>query len=349
MTALPPVSIVVAVLDEARFIERTAAGVAAQDYAGELEILFVDGGSRDGTLEHLEALARGDPRVRVLRNPRRTQVAALNTGLRAAAGDVIVQMDAHTFYPPAYVTNAVARLVRDDAGWISGPPVPRGVDPGSRCVATALGSRFATGGADKWRSRADGGELKLDTGVFGGAWWKATLEELGGWDERWIVNHDAELTARHIGAGGRIVCLPELAAEYVPRSSLSGLWRQYRGYGYYRVATCKRHPDSMRPSHVVSIVPAATALAALLPGPLGRLARAGLAGYAAAALAVSARLSRLDRPRETLTLPFVFGAIHFSWGFGFIAGCRAFGVPWAAFGSVRRRLSDRLSARPPWP
>jgi len=148
MSATPSVSIIVAVLDEARFIARAATGITRQDYAGSLEILFLDGGSRDGTLEHLEALAARDPRMRLLHNPRRTQVAALNTGLQAATGEVVVQMDAHTFYPPTYVTDGVARLVRGDVQWVTGPQVPHGVDAGSRRVAAALRSRLATGGAN---------------------------------------------------------------------------------------------------------------------------------------------------------------------------------------------------------
>lgn len=343
MSALPSVSIVVAALDEARVIAKTAATIVGQDYPGPLEILFLDGGSRDGTREHLRALARQDPRVRALDNPDRTQVAALNAGLAAAGGDVIVQMDAHSFYPRAYVSDAVARLRRGDVGWVTGPQVPCGVDAGSRRVALALGTRFGTGGADKWRAPDDGGEIELDTGVFGGAWWRATLEALGGWDERWVINHDAELAARYQATGGRIVCLPRLAVEYIPRDTLAGLWRQYRGYGHYRVATFRRHPESMRPSHVVSIVPAATVLAAALPGRPGRLARAGLVGYAAVAALVSARVAR---GRDALLLPAVFATMHLSWGFGFLSGCRRFGVPWAAFASVVQRLIAGRRPRP---
>lgn len=345
MTTVPPrVSILVAVLDEGAFIHRTSDGITGQDYDGELEILFLDGGSRDGTLVHLRELADRDPRVRVLSNPRRTQVAALNLGLHESSGDVVVQMDAHTFYPPTYVADGVRRLQRGDVEWVTGPPVPCGVDAGSRRAALALGSRFGTGGADKWRPAADGAETELDTGVFGGVWWKATLERLGGWDQRFVLNHDAELAARHLRAGGKIVCLPQLAAEYVPRGSLRALWRQYRGYGYFRAATCGEHPDSMRPSHVVSMLPATTLIAATLPGPLGRLARAGLAGYGITAVLVSARLPPADRRREAIQLPAVFAAMHFSWGFGFLAGCRRFGVPWKAFRSVARRVAVKAAA-----
>lgn len=340
----PSVSVLVAVLDEAAFIERTAPGITQQRYDGPLEVLFLDGGSRDGTLDHLRRIAVEDDRVRVLDNPGRTQVAALNLGLREARGDVVVQMDAHTFYEPEYVAAGVRRLQRGDIEWVSGPPVPLAVDAGSRRVAAALASRFGTGGADKWRAAGAGQEVVLDTGVFAGVWRRETLERLGGWDERFVVNHDAELAARHLERGGTIVCVPELASRYVPRSTVRGLWRQYRGYGYFRAGTCRLHPESMRPSHVLSIVPAATLLAAFLPGRAGRLARAGLIVYAVVAGAVSARLP-LEHRADAGRMPAVFAAMHFSWGFGFVAGCRRFGVPWAAFASVGRRLVSRARPR----
>jgi succinoglycan biosynthesis protein ExoA len=110
----PQVSILVAVLDEAELIEQTARDIAAQHYDGELEVLFLDGGSQDGTVEQLRALAAEDPRIRVIDNPRRTQVSALNLGLRESRGEVVVQMDAHTFYGPDYVAEGVRRLQRGD-------------------------------------------------------------------------------------------------------------------------------------------------------------------------------------------------------------------------------------------
>ena len=58
--------------------------------------------------------------------------------------------------------------------------------------------------------------------------------------------------ARIRAGGGRIVCIPEMAAKYVPRSSLKKLWRQYYRYGQYRVKTSGRHPTSMRRSQILA-------------------------------------------------------------------------------------------------
>ena len=81
------------------------------------------------------------------------------------------------------------------------------------------------------------------------------------------------------------MCLPELAASYIPRDSLRMLARQYYRYGIYRAKTAGRHPESMRRSHVLAPgLTLALLLAPLLPGPLRRL----VIGSYAAALAAGA-------------------------------------------------------------
>jgi GT2 family glycosyltransferase len=347
MTAqAPEVSVLIAVLDEVELIETTAAMIAGQDFAGRVEYLFLDGGSTDGTREQLVRLAEADPRVRLIDNPGRTQVKALNAGLRAARGEIIVQMDAHTFYPVGFLRVGVERLRRGDVGWVAGPPVPVGRDAGSRRVAAALRSRFGTGGSDKWHVGSAGAEVELDTGVFGGFWTRETLERLGGWNEDWPVNHDAELAARHIAMGGRIVCVPGLASEYVPRSTLRGLWRQYRLYGFYRAATSRLHPHSTRPSHMLSLAPALAIAGSVGPSrSLRRIARGGLVAYAAIGTAESVRLAGRDGPRGVLAMVSVFAVMHLSWAAGFLEACARGGVPVRGMATATLTLVSRLAAR----
>src|SRR5204862_1301638 len=166
-----------------------------------------------------------DPRIRVLDNPRRTTAHALNVGLAAARGTYVARMDAHAFYPSAYLASGVQRLRRGDVVWVAGAAIPRGEGRWSRRVALALNSGLTTVGSRKWGEGQD--EVELDTGVFAGVWARATLDRFGGWDPEWPVNQDSELAARVLDAGERIVMLPAMAAEYVPRDTLRGLARQY--------------------------------------------------------------------------------------------------------------------------
>ena len=322
------VSVLIPVRNEAAVLREVADAMRAQRFDGRFELLFVDGRSDDGSRAILEQLAAEDPRVRVLDNPARRTPQALNLALRAARGRVIARMDAHTRYPAAYLAVGVERLGRGDVDWVSGPQLAEGEGRWSRRVALALSSRLGTGGAD-FRHGGDA-EFEVDSG-FTGLWLRETLERHGGWDEEWLNDQDFELAARIRKAGGRIVCVPALAAGYIPRDSLRRLAEQYHRYGFYRVKTSLRHPESLRRSHVLAPGLVLTAVAAVAaPRPLRRAARAGLAAYAAAVLANSALELRSAPPADVAALPLVFATMHLAWGAGFLRACAMLGVPWEA-------------------
>lgn len=70
----------------------------------QIEILYVDDGSRDRTLDVLRDLARQDPRVRFLSFTRNFgHQAALTAGLEAARGDLVLSMDSDLQHPPALI------------------------------------------------------------------------------------------------------------------------------------------------------------------------------------------------------------------------------------------------------
>src|SRR6266498_512801 len=77
----------------ARFVERTAKAFA--QLGRPWELLYVDDGSTDGTAAAVEAAARAEPRVRLVRQRRNLGLTeALNRGFREANGEVIVFLPA---------------------------------------------------------------------------------------------------------------------------------------------------------------------------------------------------------------------------------------------------------------
>jgi len=131
--------------------------------------------------------------------------------------------------------------------WVSGPQLPVAAGGRTRDVVAALGTRLGVGGAEFRRAA---GEKVVDSG-FTGVLRADLLPHLGGWDEEWHINEDGEIAARVRAAGGRIVCVPEMAADYVPRGTLRGLAVQYHRYGMYRCKTARRHPSALRRTHLV--------------------------------------------------------------------------------------------------
>lgn len=319
------VSVLVPVLNEGAHLRDAATAMLGQDFDGSIEFLFIDGGSSDSSLAILAELSSADRRVRVLANPARRTPQALNIGLHAARGEYIARMDAHTIYPGRYLAAGVTRLAKGGTDWVSGPQLAVGTNPGSRLVARALTTSLGTGGASFRRDLHE--EIEVDTG-FTGIWRRATLLAQGGWDEEWVNDQDVELAARIRKAGGRIVCIPEMAAEYVPRDSLRTLARQYLTYGTYRAKTAGRHPESMRRSQLLPAALTLTALAAAGPRTRIRtLARAGIGSYVAALQLAGARAARDERPAEAARLPSVWMTMHLSYGVGFWRGCMRFGLP----------------------
>lgn len=105
-------SIVVPVFNEAEvlpaFYDRLGAAIAGLPC--ELEILFVDDGSRDATASILEGLAARDSRVKVLSLTRNFgHQAALSAGLDHATGDAVVLIDADLQDPPELIRDFHAR------------------------------------------------------------------------------------------------------------------------------------------------------------------------------------------------------------------------------------------------
>jgi hypothetical protein len=84
---------------------------AALHECGPWELVLVDDGSADGTFAELEAIATADARVKVVRLRRNFgQSAAMQAGLDAAAGDVIVTMDGDLQNDPADIPRMLEKL-----------------------------------------------------------------------------------------------------------------------------------------------------------------------------------------------------------------------------------------------
>jgi len=345
-------SVLVPVFNEERYIQRSLAAIRRQTYKGELEFLLVDGRSSDATRAILERLAHEDPRIRILDNPQRSVSSGLNVALKHARGRWVVRMDAHTVYPEDYIALGVERLRAGGTHWVSGPPLPEGHGRVSRAVALALSTPLGRGGSRKWgrEGERDDPELELDSGVFGGVWKRSTLLEYGGWDERWLRNSDSEMAARFLERGERLICLPAMAAKYVPRDSVVGLWQQYVGYGRYRARTSRSHPSSMRRSH---LLPPAALLSATLAiagqKKLRAIARIGTGVHVAGLLLTGVRaLPDAQKPADAALVPVVLGTMHAAFGYGAIADVAEHGLPLAALARAcgLAQLSASVAAEP---
>ncbi|MHB9131803.1 MAG: glycosyltransferase family 2 protein [Armatimonadota bacterium] len=313
------ITIVVPMRNEEAFIAACLASLRAQDYPADLlDILVYDGESTDRSAEIVADIAREDPRVRLLPNPRRLQATAMNLALQDACGDIIIRADAHATYGPTYVSTCVNHLAAGRAENVGGLQRGAGTTAFSRAVAAALNTALGAGNA-AYRTAT---EMRYTDTVWLGAWYKKTLVDLGGFREDMAANEDYELNCRLHEHGGRILLDPSLSSTYYARTSPAHLWRQYFRYGQSKVQTLKLHPDSLLPRQFA--VPAfllllivVTALISLTPLPLLILGSLYLLAVFASSLRSAASNGWLLFPLVVLAYPIM----HFAWGLGFFWGC----------------------------
>ena len=118
-------SVVVPLYNEEDNVDPLLARIhlALDGYPYPWEVVIVDDGSSDNTVPNLErAAARLGPHVRIVALMRNfKQTAAMQAGLDAARGDVIVTMDGDLQNDPIDIPRMVGRLLREDldlvAGW----------------------------------------------------------------------------------------------------------------------------------------------------------------------------------------------------------------------------------------
>ncbi|HEV8400732.1 MAG TPA: glycosyltransferase family 2 protein [Gemmatimonadales bacterium] len=320
----PFVTVIVPTRDEERYIAATLDSILATAYpADRLEVLVVDGQSRDRTPAVVREYAVRHPAVALLDNPKRTAPAALNVGIRAARGEVIVRMDAHVVYPTDYLPRAVAALAETGADNVGGVIVtrPGAETPMGRAIALGLSHRLGVGNSYFRIGTAE--RRWVDTVPFG-CFRRSLFDRIGMFDEDLVRNQDDEFNFRIRRQGGRVLLLPDLVAYYYARPALRQVARMYFQYGYFKPLVARKLGRIMT---VRQLVPAAfllTLATAALLAPWFRWAALGGAAVAAAyALAVgacAAAAATRHGVRCGLALATVFPVLHASYGFGFLRG-----------------------------
>lgn len=326
----PKVTLIVPVLNEARFVEGCLRSIMSQDYDGGLEILVYDGGSTDASKDIVSRIASTDLRVTLLANARRIQAAAWNLGIERASGDVIGIVSAHAELAPDYVRTAVETLERTGAQMVGGPVRADAEGAVGEAVALATSTPFGVGGA---RFHYTDVEEDVDT-VFMGVCRAEVYRSLR-FDEEMVRNQDDELSYRLLDQGGRIVCNPAIRSLYRNRATWKGVARQYYEYGFWKVEVMRKHPRQVRPRHLIpaalvgALGGSALLAAAWSPGRWAFTAVIGsyvVANAGASAMATRAEIRRL--PAVSL----VYASLHLAYGSGTLVG-----IARQAFRRITRR------------
>lgn len=109
----PLVSVISPVYNKLSFLDDCARSCLEQTL-GDIEVVFVDDGSSDGSLDRLKELAQRDRRIRVFSQQNAGAAAARNRGLSEAAGEFVFFLDPDDYIPE---TTALQRLYESAQKW----------------------------------------------------------------------------------------------------------------------------------------------------------------------------------------------------------------------------------------
>ncbi len=326
MNALPLVTVIMPIRNEADFIDRSLGAVLAQDYpTSSLEILIADGRSTDATRQRVESIRERHPNVRLLDNAGRIVSTGINAALAEARGEVIVRVDGHCEIAPDYLRNGVRHLLEAGADGVGGPLDTVGETAAAGAIAAAMSSGFGVGGA-AFRTGRSGGRW-VDTVAFP-AYTRQAVGRAGAFDEELVRNQDDEYNYRLRKLGGRVRLASDMRARYYSRSSLRSLWRQYFQYGFWKVRVLQKHPRQMQARQFVPGLFVLALMATAAAAPASALARmlgiAVASSYLAANLGAAVWTARRHGWRHLLRLPIAFAFLHLSYGLGFLSGLLRF-------------------------
>jgi glycosyltransferase involved in cell wall biosynthesis len=222
-------SIVIPVLNEDKFIENCVESIIKNNNDLEnMEILIVDGGSTDNTIEIVERISSKYNFIRLLHNPIKITPSALNIAIKDSCGKFIVRLDAHAEYSQNYVNKCIEILETSDdsianvGGYIETKPSNHSLF--SKAISLCLSSIFGVG-LSKFRILRPKKRKYVDTVPFG-CFRRNLFEEIGFFNEKEPRNEDLEFNKRILNNGKKIILDPEISSTYYSRSGLTKLFLQ---------------------------------------------------------------------------------------------------------------------------
>ena len=318
-------SVICPIYNEEKYIAKCIDSILEQDYSkDDLEVIFVDGMSKDRTREIVAEYTEKYPFIRLIDNPDRIVPPAMNKGIMASKGDVIMRLDAHATYASNYfsaLVKALKELDADNVGAVCKTDVLNKT-PKTLAIKEVLSNKFGVGNST-FRTGVDK-VMEVDTVPFG-CWRRDVFEKYGLYDVRLVRNQDIELNKRILRGGGKICIVPNTYCTYLARENYRALAKNNFGNGKWNILTVfyTKKFDSLSIRHFVPLV---FVLSLIIPvlfsifyWPLALLSILSLLAYGTLLGTISAKLSMSKKLNFGFLLA-SFIVLHLSYGWGSLVG-----------------------------
>jgi peptidoglycan-N-acetylglucosamine deacetylase len=234
----PAVSVLIAAFNEEKVIAATLRAVLASEYAGELEVVVVDDGSRDKTSAEVEKLVQVDKRVRLVKQNNRGKAVALQRGLSLVRHELVVFLDADTHLQSDTLRHLIKPMEDDKMVAVSGHAKVGNLRSFvARCQALeyTCGFNLDRRAYDRWNC------ITVVPGAIS-AIRRSAIARAGGLSLDTLAE-DTDLTLTLHRGKGRIAYVPEAIAWTEAPETLRALARQRFRWAYGTLQCLCKHRD----------------------------------------------------------------------------------------------------------
>lgn len=320
---LPFVSALIVMRNECNYIESAVMSFVNQTYPKDkYEIIVIDGGSNDGTLDIVNRIIQEYStesfQIRIIDNPKRILASGWNLGIQAAKGEYVTRIDAHAEAAKDYIEKCVKTILEVDAACVGGKLDSLPLEGDDILVSKVLSSSFGVGNSS---FRVSDNPGFADTAVYG-LYRKSVFDEVGYFDERLVRNQDIDLHSRIRKAGYKFYFNPEIKSVYHTRSSVKKMVKQAYGNGEWNMVLVKKGASALSLRHLVPFFFVTYLALSLIGGffwwPIGIICGCVLVLYFM--LGFIAGRKKVTSFYDRLKMPFLFFLLHSSYGIGYYAG-----------------------------
>jgi biofilm PGA synthesis N-glycosyltransferase PgaC len=232
----PTVSLLIAAYNEEDNILETVRGIKGQDYPGGIEIIVVDDGSTDNTVDLLQSL--GMRNLKVIQADHGGKAHALNEGLKHVTREIVVCIDADTYLHPQALKRIVARFLTDPANTAAVAGCVLVKNSRSTFMTRMQEWDYFTGIASAKRQQSLYQGTLVAQGAFS-AFRTSVVKSHRGWPS--VIGEDIVLTWALIKSGWRIGFEPTAVGFTTAPETLNGFYRQRKRWARGMIEGLKRH------------------------------------------------------------------------------------------------------------
>lgn len=234
------ISVICPIYNESNYIASCIESILAQDYPHEkMEVLLVDGLSKDNTREIVKTYTDKYNFIKLLDNPGKIVPLALNIGIKASIGEIIIRIDSHCIYPVNYFSVLVDQLIRLEADNVGGVWRTLPAKNTVLCKSIAIGSSHMFGIGNSLHKIGAKNIVATDTVPFG-CFKRTIFDRFGYFDPELVRNQDDEFNGRIIKNGGSIYLIPNVVIDYYARDKVSKMAKMFYQYGLFKPLVNKK-------------------------------------------------------------------------------------------------------------